>query len=77
MNNPLIFIDPDGRNTIYYDSDGNELHRTEDDFDNAIVIVGSDNLDAFNSALTDFDGSESAIGTLRGLGNNYIMRIKS
>lgn len=73
MNNPLIYIDPDGRNTVYFGSDGQKLYETEDDFDNAIVIVGDDNLEAFNNAITDFDGSESAIGGLRGLGDNYMI----
>ena len=72
-NNPLIYIDPDGRNTIYYDSDGNELHRSEDEFDNAIVVIGSDYLDDFNNYLSDFDGSDNAISTLRGLGDNYMI----
>ena len=37
------------------------------------MVVSDDNLEAFNNAITDFDGSESAIGGLRGLGDNYMV----
>ena len=44
MGNPIILIDPDGRNTIVYDEDGNEIHRREHDGDDVIVVMTQDNL---------------------------------
>ena len=76
-NNPLKFVDPDGRhgqgveNTIYYDTDGNELGRTEDNLDNAIVVVND--VDAFNKINGgNLTGDEKA-SALRGTGTNYMV----
>ena len=85
--NPLIFIDPNGKNTIYYDEDGNELFSSEDGLDNAVVIISNDNLHAFSERLLDrysrtaqnggdiLDAiyDDSFNGTLRELGTNYIV----
>lgn len=69
-NNPLKFIDPDGRhgtNTIYFDQDGNEIGRTEDNLSNAIVIV--DDLSAFNEIMNgNLTGDEKA-AALRSTGS--------
>jgi len=80
--NPIIFIDPNGKNTIYYSENGEELYRSEDGLENAVVIVSADNLDSFNELLknceicssdasqTDIDAQSSI---LRGLGTNYMV----
>ena len=80
--NPIIFIDPNGKNTIYYSENGEELYRSEDGLENAVVIVSADNLDSFNELLknceicssdasqTDIDAQSSI---LRGLGINYMV----
>lgn len=53
-NNPLKFIDPDGTspdNTIFYDEDGNELYRTKDNLDDAIVVINKENKVQFDKTI--------------------------
>ena len=80
MNNPINMIDPDGRapvgvdgieNTIYYDKNGNELGRTEDNLDNAIVVV--DDIDAFNKINGGSLTGDQKASALRETGTNYMV----
>ncbi|MEM6771427.1 MAG: RHS repeat-associated core domain-containing protein, partial [Bacteroidota bacterium] len=50
MGNPLKYIDPDGMrvdNTIFADQDGNIIYQTQDDLDDAIVVIDKDKKEAF------------------------------
>ena len=72
--NPIIFIDPDGRNTIYYDEDGNELWRDDDELDNAVVVLANDDIAEFNNARGIEVESKDALNTiLRTFGTNYMV----
>ena len=76
MNNPIIFIDPDGRNTAYYDESGTLLHYSYDDLDDAITIVPQANLDGFNENRNSFDEasySSDAATELRASGTSYMV----
>ena len=80
VGNPIIFIDQDGRNTIYYDEEGNEIGRSQDDLDNAVVVISNDNLELFKAnsekIYKDKEGKNSAdlkANDLRGLGMNYMI----
>ncbi|NJN78728.1 MAG: RHS repeat-associated core domain-containing protein, partial [Saprospiraceae bacterium] len=46
--NPVIFTDPSGRNTEYYDMDGNHIHSSKDDLTNAVVTLTESGLAFFN-----------------------------
>jgi hypothetical protein len=74
MGNPISNIDPDGRsveNTIFKDEDGNEIHRTEDNLENAVVIIDNDQLQAFKEKLSISGGTDNDIAALREYGLNY------
>ncbi|TXB58404.1 RHS repeat-associated core domain-containing protein [Phaeodactylibacter luteus] len=73
MGNPIINIDPDGRsveNTIFVDSDGNELYRSEDNLDDAVVVVND--IGGFKANLGLTGGkTDGHIQSLRGYGESY------
>ena len=81
LNNPIIYIDPDGlsvENTIFLDTKGNEIGRTEDNLPDAIVVVGDENVSSFNQAYMGAALSPDHIGdddvaNLRGQGDSYMV----
>ena len=78
FNNPISHIDPDGneaKNTIFLDSQGNELYRSKDNLPDAIVVVNSENIDEFNATRGNSDAAgEDKIKQLRALGDNYMVQ---
>ena len=48
LNNPIINIDPDGRNTIVYNENGEEIGRYEHEGDDIIIVMNQEQLTAFN-----------------------------
>ncbi len=52
LGNPVIFVDPDGKNTVYYDEEGNELFYSYDDLDDAITIIPSNKLYEFYKTIS-------------------------
>ncbi len=85
LNNPIVFIDPDGEKTIFYDSEGNEIHRSaEDGLDDAITIISEENINFFNTVLSYMKENnmlsnenmsllDGSIEGLRSLGENYMI----
>lgn len=79
-NNPILFADPLGDTTIFYNSQGGELLRTTDNnkaLGNVITFISNDNLKSFNGyvELLKEGGSDlnesCAVSLLRGQGENY------
>jgi hypothetical protein len=64
-------------NTIFSDEDGNVLYQTQDDLDDAIVIVGNDQKSEFLAATDALQNSESVnqgdIANLRKFGDSYMV----
>jgi RHS repeat-associated protein len=50
-NNPLIFIDPDGKTTTYLDFDGNVLYQSTDNLPPSVVAIAYEKIDYFNEQL--------------------------
>jgi hypothetical protein len=81
MGNPIVNIDPDGRsveNTIFLDSEGNELGRTEDNLPDAVVVVSDGEINDFHQAYMgaalspDYIGDDDVVN-LRGYGDSYMV----
>jgi RHS repeat-associated protein len=78
LGNPISLVDPDGMrvdNTIFVDSKGKELYRTEDNLDDAVVIVSDENKNMF-LAMSDAvqnteEVNDSHIQWLRNTGDSY------
>jgi len=81
MGNPVIFVDPDGRNTAYYDQDGKLIHYSYDDLPDAVTSVSSGNIDRFHSLTggqRDASYSKEGAGDMRNMGISYMVEgIKS
>ncbi|QQS28147.1 MAG: RHS repeat-associated core domain-containing protein [Sphingobacteriales bacterium] len=80
-NNPMIFVDPDGRNTAYYDQDGKLIHYSYDDLPDAVTTVGSENIDRIHSLTggqRDASYSKEGASDMRNMGVSYMVEgIKS
>jgi len=59
LNNPIICVDPNGDSTSFYDDHNNFLGATNDNLENAVVIIDDKNLESFKSIMT----SSKAQGT--------------
>lgn len=81
MGNPISSIDPDGRrveNTIFLDSGGNEIGRTEDNLPDAIVVVSDENIGNFHQGfmralLRPGHIGDDDVTNLRGYGDSYMV----
>ena len=71
LNNPIKNIDINGDSTIYFGSDGNVLHVSDDGLENAVTFIGDDQVDEFKEQLfSDTMNDESS--DLRGFGTSYM-----
>ncbi len=78
LGNPIIFIDPDGRNTTYYDSDGNFLWYSYDDEDDAVTFIPKNKIKEFNDIIDQAgkkcgDDCNNSVKALRALGDSYML----
>jgi RHS repeat-associated protein len=71
---PLLLIDPDGKNTVFFDENGNKLYESVDDAPHAIVVIQSKYVKDFNKELKSRgENSHGDIALLRSFGDTYFM----
>ena len=76
LGNPVKLIDPDGRNTAYYNEEGQLLHYSYDDLPNAVTVLQESNLKSFltyTSGFSDASYSQEGASQLRQLGISYMV----
>ena len=65
-------------NTVFFDEDGNFLYFSQDDFDNAIVVISEDKVSDFHQSkmaavLSPDYVTAGDVEELRGFGDNYMV----
>jgi RHS repeat-associated protein len=83
LNNPILFLDFNGDSTIYYNYNGDVLHVSHDQMENAVVVISDDQLEGFNEYLTQIMNDPNGVGwdadgslenwALRSYGESYMI----